>query len=109
MITHGKIALGRPDARGPYQVSRTWCAYLTIQTRRRAGVLQEDTLRVPWSEYDLQRDQLLHAARLGELLAIAGPVDEFTVTLVKNTKAHGRMVDKVRHFYRAHDGKWRYV
>lgn len=109
MITDGKIALGKPNAHGQYQVSRTWCAYLTMQTRRITGFLQDDILRVPWSKLDLQREQLRDAVLLGDLLAIAGPVNEFTVTLVKNTKAHGRVVDKVRHFYRARDGRWRSV
>ena len=106
MISSGKIPLGKPDAHGPYQVSRTWCAYVTVEVV--PGRMQLTTY-APWSELDLQHDQLLDAARCAERMASVARVDTFTVTLVKNTKAHGRMVDKVRHFYRAHDGKWRYV
>ena len=97
----GVIKLGKLDAHGPYQVSRTWCAYVTIRA------VIPGIYPVTWSELDLQRDQLLDAARHGEALASIARLDEFTVLLVKNTKAHGRVVDKVRHFYRARDGKWR--
>lgn len=106
MITEGKISLGKPDAHGPYQVSRTWDGYVEIAVV--PGVMSR-VRPAPWSRFDLQRYQLLEAARYGERLANVAKVDTFTVTLVKNTKAHGRVVDKVRHFYCTRDGKWRCV
>jgi hypothetical protein len=90
----------------PHSVYRTWTAIAIIPDQ--IGFRSADDVRfeVPWSEYDLQADQLKAAARF--IAPLLGADDIAIIELFKNTKAHGNVRDTWRTVERSRrDGKIR--
>lgn len=65
-----------------YSVSRTWTATL------------EDGTPLPWSEYDLLKDQTDTAVREVIARGLLSGDESVSVVLFKNTKAHGLRRDR---------------